>query len=173
VVRLRPVRLLRAADRRALLPRERSDRVGARGLRHVRGRVRDAAGGRALFGWIGDKYGRKQALIGSVMAMAFPSFLVALLPDAARIGVLAPVLLVMPRLIQGIAVGGEYMASAVFLVEGAEPGWRGWMGSWGPFGASAGTLLGSAAGALVNLALPPEAVLAWGWRIPFAVGVLV
>ena len=129
--------------------------------------------GGALFGWIGDRYGRKQALIGSVMAMAFPSFLVALLPDAASIGVLAPVLLIILRLIQGIAVGGEYMASAVFLVEGADPGRRGWMGSWGPFGASAGTLLGSAAGALVNLALPPDAVLAWGWRIPFAVGVLV
>jgi MHS family proline/betaine transporter-like MFS transporter len=129
--------------------------------------------GGALFGWIGDRYGRKQALIGSVMAMAFPSFLVALLPDVARIGLLAPVLLVVLRLIQGIAVGGEYMASAVFLVEGAEPGRRGWMGSWGPFGASAGTLLGSAAGALVNLALPADAVLAWGWRIPFAVGVLV
>jgi MHS family proline/betaine transporter-like MFS transporter len=129
--------------------------------------------GGALFGWIGDRYGRKQALIGSVMAMAFPSFLVALLPDAASIGILAPVLLVLLRLIQGIAVGGEYMASAVFLVEGAEPGRRGWMGSWGPFGAAAGTLLGSAAGAVVNLALPPEAVLAWGWRVPFAVGVLV
>ena len=129
--------------------------------------------GGALFGWIGDRYGRKQALIGSVMAMAFPSFLVALLPDAARIGLLAPILLIVLRLIQGIAVGGEYMASAVFLVEGAEPGRRGWMGSWGPFGASAGTLLGSAAGALVNFALPADAVLAWGWRIPFAVGVLV
>ncbi|MEP6688120.1 MAG: MFS transporter [Gemmatimonadales bacterium] len=129
--------------------------------------------GGALFGWIGDRYGRKQALIGSVMAMAFPSFLVALLPDAASIGILAPVLLVILRLIQGIAVGGEYMASAVFLVEGAEPGRRGWMGSWGPWGASAGTLLGSAAGAIVNLTLPPEAVLAWGWRIPFALGVLV
>ncbi len=129
--------------------------------------------GGALFGWIGDRYGRKQALIGSVMAMAFPSFLVALLPDAAQIGLLAPVLLVLLRLIQGIAVGGEYMASAVFLVEGADSGRRGWMGSWGPFGASAGVLLGSAAGAVVNLALPPEAVLAWGWRVPFAVGVLV
>jgi MFS transporter, MHS family, proline/betaine transporter len=129
--------------------------------------------GGALFGWIGDRYGRKQALIGSVMAMAFPSFLVALLPGAASIGLLAPILLILLRLIQGIAVGGEYMASAVFLVEGAEPGRRGWMGSWGPWGASAGTLLGSAAGAVVNLALPPEAVLAWGWRIPFALGVLV
>ncbi|HEY9385258.1 MAG TPA: MFS transporter [Gemmatimonadales bacterium] len=129
--------------------------------------------GGALFGWIGDRYGRKQALIGSVLAMAFPSFFVALLPDVAQIGVLATVLLVLFRLIQGVAVGGEYMASAVFLVEGADPGRRGWMGSWGPFGASAGTLLGSAAGALINLALPADAVLAWGWRIPFAVGLLV
>jgi MFS transporter, MHS family, proline/betaine transporter len=129
--------------------------------------------GGALFGWIGDRYGRKQALIGSVLAMAFPSFFVALLPDVAQIGVIATVLLVLFRLIQGIAVGGEYMASAVFLVEGAEPGRRGWMGSWGPFGASAGILLGSAAGAAVNLALPADAVLAWGWRIPFALGLLV
>jgi MHS family proline/betaine transporter-like MFS transporter len=65
------------------------------------------------------------------------------------------------------------MASAVFLVEGAEPGRRGFMGSWGPFGASAGTLLGSAAGAIVNFALPPEAVTAYGWRIPFLLGLLV
>jgi len=129
--------------------------------------------GGALFGWIGDRYGRKQALIGSVLAMAFPSFFVALLPDVAKIGVTATVLLVLFRLIQGLAVGGEYMASAVFLVEGAEPGRRGWMGSWGPFGASAGTLLGSAAGALVNFALPADQVLAWGWRIPFALGLLV
>jgi MHS family proline/betaine transporter-like MFS transporter len=129
--------------------------------------------GGALFGWIGDRYGRKQALIGSVLAMAFPSFFVALLPDVAHIGVLATVLLVLFRLIQGVAVGGEYMASAVFLVEGADAGRRGWMGSWGPWGASAGILLGSAAGALVNLLLPAEAVLAWGWRIPFAVGLLV
>ncbi len=129
--------------------------------------------GGALFGWIGDRYGRKQALIGSVLAMAFPSFFVALLPDVAKIGVTATVLLVLFRLIQGLAVGGEYMASAVFLVEGAPAGRRGWMGSWGPFGASAGTLLGSAAGAIVNAALPADQVLAWGWRIPFALGLLV
>src|SRR6266550_3566512 len=67
------------------------------------GVVMRPAGG-ALFGWIGDRYGRKQALIGSVMAMAFPSFLVAFLPDAASIGLLAPVLLILLRLIQGIAV---------------------------------------------------------------------
>ncbi|HET6819018.1 MAG TPA: MFS transporter [Candidatus Limnocylindria bacterium] len=129
--------------------------------------------GGAVFGWIGDRFGRKQALIGSVLAMALPSFLIGVLPGAATIGLAAPVLLVLLRMLQGVAVGGEYMASAVFLVEGAEPGHRGWMGSWGPFGASAGTLLGSAAGAIVNATLSPEAVLAWGWRVPFIVGITV
>ncbi len=129
--------------------------------------------GGALFGWVGDRFGRKQALIGSVLAMAIPSFLIGLLPDAAHIGLAAPVLLILLRMLQGVAVGGEYMASAVFLVEGADPGRRGFMGSWGPFGASAGTLLGSAAGAIVNFALPPEAVMAYGWRIPFLLGLLV
>jgi MFS transporter, MHS family, proline/betaine transporter len=126
--------------------------------------------GGALFGWIGDRYGRKQALLGSVAAMAFPSFFIGLLPDAARIGVAAPILLVLLRLMQGVAVGGEYMASAVFLVEGAPAGRRGFMGSWGPFGASAGTLLGSAAGAIVNASMSPAAVLDHGWRIPFLLG---
>ncbi len=88
--------------------------------------------GGALFGWVGDRFGRKQALIWSVMAMAFPSFFIGVLPDAASIGLAAPILLLFFRLLQGLAVGGEYMASAVFLVEGADPGRRGWMGSWGP-----------------------------------------
>src|SRR6185436_3632559 len=74
------------------------------------------------------------------------------------------------RLLQGLAVGGEYMASAVFLVEGSEPGRRGWMGSWGPIGATAGVLLGSVAGAIVNVTMSPEAVMSYGWRIPFIVG---
>jgi MFS transporter, MHS family, proline/betaine transporter len=129
--------------------------------------------GGALFGWVGDRFGRKQALIWSVLAMAFPSFFIGLLPGAETIGLAAPVLLLLFRLMQGLAVGGEYMASAVFLVEGSQPGRRGWMGSWGPLGASAGTLLGSMAGALVNRVLPPDAVMAYGWRIPFLVGLAV
>ena len=129
--------------------------------------------GGALFGWVGDRFGRKQALIWSVLAMAFPSFFIGLLPGTETIGLAAPVLLLLFRLMQGLAVGGEYMASAVFLVEGSQPGRRGWMGSWGPLGASAGTLLGSMAGALVNRVLPPEAVMVYGWRIPFLVGLAV
>lgn len=126
--------------------------------------------GGALFGWVGDRFGRKQALIWSVLAMAFPSFFIGVLPGTQTIGIAAPILLLVFRLMQGLAVGGEYGASAVFLVEGAQPGRRGWMGSWAPVGAFAGTLLGSAAGAIVNAALPPDAVMAWGWRIPFILG---
>jgi MHS family proline/betaine transporter-like MFS transporter len=126
--------------------------------------------GGALFGWVGDRFGRKQALIWSVLAMAFPSFFIGVLPGTQTIGIAAPILLLVFRLMQGVAVGGEYGASAVFLVEGAQPGRRGWMGSWAPVGAFAGTLLGSAAGAIVNAAMSPDAVLAWGWRIPFILG---
>ena len=129
--------------------------------------------GGALFGWVGDRFGRKQALIWSVMAMAIPSFLIGFLPSEATIGLAAPVLLLVFRLMQGLAVGGEYMESSVFLVEGAEPGKRGWMGAWSPFGAFGGTLLGSAAGMLVNAAMSPTAVLAYGWRIPFIAGLAV
>ena len=126
--------------------------------------------GGALFGWVGDRFGRKQALIWSVLAMAFPSFFIGVLPGTETLGIAAPILLLVCRLLQGIAVGGEYGASAVFLVEGAEPGRRGWLGSWAPVGAFAGTLLGSAAGAIVNATMSPEAVLAWGWRVPFILG---
>jgi len=126
--------------------------------------------GGAVFGWIGDRFGRKQALLWSVLAMALPSFCIGVLPTEATIGLAAPVLLLVFRLMQGLAVGGEYMASSVFLVEGAEPGKRGWMGAWSAFGCFAGTLLGSAAGLIVNTTLSPDAVMAYGWRIPFIIG---
>jgi MHS family proline/betaine transporter-like MFS transporter len=129
--------------------------------------------GGALFGWVGDKFGRKQALLWSVMAMALPSFLIGVLPGTETIGIAAPILLLLFRLMQGLAVGGEFGASAVFLVEGAEPGRRGWMGSWGPVGAFAGTLMGSAAGAIVNAVESPDQVMAYAWRIPFILGIAV
>jgi len=129
--------------------------------------------GGAFFGWVGDRFGRKQALLWSVLAMALPSFFIGVLPSEATIGLTAPVLLLVCRLLQGLAVGGEYMASSVFLVEGAEPGKRGLMGAWSPFGCFAGTLLGSAAGLIVNTMLSPNAVMAYGWRIPFIVGLVV
>jgi MHS family proline/betaine transporter-like MFS transporter len=129
--------------------------------------------GGAFFGWVGDKFGRKKALLWSVLAMALPSFAIGVLPSEATIGLAAPVLLLVFRLLQGLAVGGEYMASSVFLVEGAVPGKRGLMGAWSPFGCFAGTLLGSAAGLIVNTTLSPNAVMAYGWRIPFVCGLAV
>jgi len=129
--------------------------------------------GGLVFGHIGDRIGRKAALTLSVIAMAVPTFLIGLLPDYSQIGVVASVLIVVLRLVQGLSVGGEYTTSVVFLVEGAAPDRRGLAGSWSVFGAVAGILLGSAVGALLTSVLSPDAVYAWGWRIPFLVGLAV
>jgi MFS transporter, MHS family, proline/betaine transporter len=129
--------------------------------------------GGLLFGSIGDKIGRNHALILSVLTMAVPTFLIGLLPGHDRIGTLAPVLLVVLRLLQGLAVGGEYTTSVVFLVESAPPGRRGFVGSWTPFGATAGVLLGSAAGTLISWLMSQQAIESWGWRLPFLAGVAV
>lgn len=129
--------------------------------------------GGMVFGHVGDRFGRKTALLVSVAAMAVPTFCIGLLPDHAQIGVTASVLMVALRLVQGLAVGGEYTSSVVYLAEGAPAARRGFMASWSVFGAVAGILLGSAAGALVTSMLSPEAMHAWGWRVPFLLGISV
>jgi MFS transporter, MHS family, proline/betaine transporter len=126
--------------------------------------------GGLVFGYIGDRIGRQTALTASVLAMAVPTFLMGVLPDRAQIGVAAAAVLVVLRLVQGLSVGGEYITSVVFLVEGAAPGRRGLMGSWGGFGGAAGTLLGSGMGALISSVWSADALDAWGWRIPFVLG---
>ena len=124
VVRLRTLRLLRPQIGTHFFPAHNptASLLAAFGT-FAAGFIMRPLGG-ALFGWVGDKFGRKQALLWSVMAMAFPSFFIGVLPSTETIGIPAPILLLTFRLIQGIAVGGEYMASAVFLVEGAEPDGR-------------------------------------------------
>jgi len=126
-----------------------------------------------VFGYIGDRIGRKAALTVSVLAMAIPTFLIGVLPGYETLGVTASVLLVVLRMVQGVSVGGEYTTSVVFLVETARPERRGYAGSWSTAGATLGTLLGSAVGALISTFLPAEAVGAWGWRLPFIVGLFV
>jgi MHS family proline/betaine transporter-like MFS transporter len=129
--------------------------------------------GGLVFGHIGDRIGRKAALTVSVLAMAIPTFLIGVLPGHATLGALASVLLVLLRMVPGLSVGGEFTTSVVFLVEGAPPGRRGLAGSWSTVGATAGILLGSAVGALLNIVLPRDAVAAWGWRLPFLNGLAV
>jgi MFS transporter, MHS family, proline/betaine transporter len=99
--------------------------------------------------------------------------LIGLLPTHAQIGVMAPVLLVALRLIQGLSVGGEYTTSVVFMVEGSAHNRRGLLGAFGAAAAFAGVMLGSAVGAIVAALMTPEALVAWGWRIPFLAGVTI
>ncbi|MGE0238997.1 MAG: MFS transporter, partial [Parvibaculaceae bacterium] len=129
--------------------------------------------GAILFGHIGDRVGRGPALLWSVVAMAVPTLVMGLLPTYAEIGIWASILMLVCRMLQGLAVGGEYTSSAVFLAETAEPGKRGAATAWAVFGATGGILLGSAVGALVMNTLPLDQVVAWGWRVPFLFGVLV
>lgn len=129
--------------------------------------------GSLLFGHIGDKTGRKLALTASVALMAVPTFLIGVLPTYQQIGICAPLLLVLMRLLQGLSVGGEYTTSSIFLVEGSAARRRGFLGSFVPFGSCAGVLLGSAVGAAVTNLLDHAAVVSWGWRVPFLIGIAV
>jgi MHS family proline/betaine transporter-like MFS transporter len=129
--------------------------------------------GSILFGYIGDKKGRKLALTISVGMMAVPTFLIGVLPTYQQIGSWAALLLVLLRLLQGLSVGGEFTTSAIFLVEGSAARRRGFLGSFAPLGASAGTLLGSAIGAAVTTVLGQSSIESWGWRVPFLIGILV
>lgn len=129
--------------------------------------------GGVVTGYIGDRFGRHVALTWSVAAMAIPTFLVGVLPGYQTLGLMAPVLLTMLRVIQGLSVGGEYTTAMVFLVERAPPGRRGLMGAIGSCGADGGVLLGAATGTALANSMSPEALAEWGWRVPFLFGLVV
>ena len=105
--------------------------------------------------------------------MAIPTFLVGVLPGYQTLGVAAPILLTLLRMIQGLSVGGEYTTSIVFMVEHAEGDRRAMIGAMGCCGAVGGILLGSATGAVLASTMSPAALEDWGWRIPFVIGLLV
>ena len=129
--------------------------------------------GGALDGHIGDRLGRRAALTFSIVAMAIPTFLVGVLPGYAVLGVTAPILLTLLRMIQGLSVGGEYTTSVVFMVEHAPPGRRGLIGAMACCGAVGGLVMGSATGALLGSILSADDMARWGWRIPFLMGLIV
>ncbi len=129
--------------------------------------------GGLVFGYVGDKVGRKRALTLSVICMAVPTVAIAFVPSHAEIGVMAPLLIVCLRILQGLSVGGEYTSSLIFMVEQAPPKRKAFTGVWGVWGAVAGILLGSLVGLATTTLLGEADVAAWGWRVPFLLGALV
>jgi MHS family proline/betaine transporter-like MFS transporter len=129
--------------------------------------------GAALIGGIGDRLGRRKALIISVMLMAIPTFLIGFLPTYDHVGVVAPMLLTLLRLLQGLSMGGEYTGSFTYLVESAPSSQRGYIGSWMAFSATIGTIVGSTVGALITSNLSDDALYSWGLRLPFLCGITI
>ncbi len=132
---------------------------------------------RPIGGWLmglwADRHGRKSALMLSVVLMCAGSLMIALTPGYASIGIAAPILLIVARLLQGLSVGGEYGISATYLSEMATPEHRGFWSSFQYVTLILGQLLALAVLILLQqVFLEPEQIDAWGWRIPFAIGAL-
>lgn len=118
--------------------------------------------GAVIFGYIGDNYGRKTALSSAILLMAIPTTVIGLLPDYHQIGLAAPLLLILCRLLQGLAVGGEFTGSIVYLLEHAPADKGTYYGSLAMASAFFGLLLGSATAAVTDYFTAP-----WAWRVPF------
>ncbi|WP_226893232.1 MFS transporter [Nisaea sediminum] len=129
--------------------------------------------GAAVFGWFGDRFGRARTMQISVTMMVLPTLLLGVLPSYETAGLLAPALLVLVRLLQGLSVGGEFSSSATYLVETAPAGERGLTGSWANIGSMTGSLLGVGAAALTTSLFAPETVADWAWRLPFFAGAIL
>jgi MHS family alpha-ketoglutarate permease-like MFS transporter len=123
-----------------------------------------------LFGRMADRAGRKKAMTAAVLLMSFGSLLIALTPAYATIGIAAPVLLLLARLVQGLSVGGEYGTSATYLSEIATPGRRGFYASFQYVTLIGGQLVALGLQLVLQRVLTPEQLHAWGWRIPFGLG---
>jgi MFS family permease len=130
--------------------------------------------GGIVFGVLGDRYGRRRALVWSLMLMGFATMGVGLVPGYATIGVAAPALLVVLRLIQGIAVGGEVGGALLLVAESLPAARRGFWTAWPMIGGAAGNLVSSGVLAALGLLLGESAFAAWGWRLAFlASGALI
>ena len=122
--------------------------------------------GGVVFGHFGDRVGRKKMLVISLVMMGVATTLMGLMPSYALIGIAAPILLTVLRLVQGFAVGGEWGGATLMAVEHAPPGRRGFFGAFPQMGAPAGVGLATIAFFAVSQ-LDPEQFLSWGWRLPF------
>jgi metabolite-proton symporter len=123
-----------------------------------------------LFGWIADRYGRKNSMMISVLMMCAGSLAIGCLPTYTSVGIAAPILLLVCRMVQGLSVGGEYGTSATYMSEVALPGRRGFFGSFQYVTLIGGQLLASLVIVLLELGLDQAQMKAWGWRVPFFIG---
>ncbi|MBX3457073.1 MAG: MFS transporter [Candidatus Paracaedibacteraceae bacterium] len=128
--------------------------------------------GAIFYGYIGDRVGRKYALSASLLTMAAPTTLLGMLPTYDSIGIWASIGLVLIRLFQGLAVGGNYGGSFIFVIENAPKGRQGFAGSLASFGTLGGLFLGSGAATLMTAMMSTENLESFGWRIPFLLGSL-
>ena len=129
--------------------------------------------GGIVLGLYADRHGRKAAMQLIMGLMTVALLIIAAAPPYAAIGIGAPVLMVIARLLQGFATGGEFAIATAFLVESAPPGRRGLYGSLQQLGLTVAALGGAGAGLLVTTLLSPADLDAWGWRIPFIIGLLI
>jgi MHS family alpha-ketoglutarate permease-like MFS transporter len=125
-----------------------------------------------LFGWLADKHGRKTSMVISVLMMCAGSLMIGVLPTYATIGGLAPILLLVARLVQGLSVGGEYGTAATYMSEVAGKGQRGFYSSFQYVTLIGGQLLALVVLVILQQSLSPDALKAWGWRVPFFIGAL-
>lgn len=128
--------------------------------------------GGLIFGRMGDTLGRKRVLVLTLMVMGVATFLMGLTPTYDQMGIGAPIMLIVLRLIQGIGAGAEFGGAAIFSVEHADPRRRGLHGAWPSAGVYLGLLMASGVFAIVTQ-LPEDQFLAWGWRIPFLLSAVV
>lgn len=129
--------------------------------------------GAVLFGYLGDRYGRKFSLALSMFMMGIPTALMGMLPTYQTIGIMAPVLLTLVRLIQGISLAGQFSGSITFIVEHAPAGKRGLAGSSTIMSLCGGMLAGLLAMTIMSSVLSQEQFESWGWRIPFLMGLVI
>lgn len=125
-----------------------------------------------IFGHLGDKYGRKTVLVWTLSMTGGATFLIGCLPTYHSVGIIAPILLVLLRCVQGLAVGGEWGGAVLMTVEHGHQGKRGWYGSWAQAGVPVGLLLANGVFKLSS-SMDAAAFLAWGWRVAFWAGIVL
>lgn len=129
--------------------------------------------GGAVLGAYADRHGRKNGLALSVALMAGSSLVIAVCPGYAAIGMVAPIILVVARLVQGFAAGGEFGSASTFLIESSAPSRRGFTGSWQHFAVNAGVLVAAMIGYVLTSCISEQSMASWGWRLAFAIAGLM